>query len=142
MNETKMWRKLKPTFDGLGTATRIENTATSGMPDVLLVSGGVFVFLELKVLRSPNKIVCPPFQWSYAKRVSHHLRTHNHWYVVATTNNKPMMMFTFSQFKKIEPVYNMGKLEISLDGIQPPFLLHKPADLREWMKFVEDKEYG
>jgi len=142
MTESEMWQMLKPKFDGLGTVTRLENTATSGIPDVLLVSGGVFVFIELKVQRTSTKITCPPFQWAYAMRVSHHLRRHNHWYFVGNERHLPMRMYTFEQLKTSNPVYANGHLEISLEGITPEYVLEPPFDVMSWIKYVEDKEYG
>jgi len=141
VTEKELWKMLKPTFDGLGMATRLENTAGTSVPDVLFVGKGVFVFIELKIQHG-NKFYCPPFQWAYAIRASSHVRPHNHWYLVALDNRSPMRMFTVDRLKKqADFVYTSDKLEVNLSRVTPEFVLETPKDLRKWFKYVEEQEY-
>ena len=141
MTESELWKMLKPGFDGLGVAMRLENTAGASVPDVLLVSEGVFVFVELKISHG-NKIYCPPFQWALALKMRKHIREHNHWYCVAVDRRSPMRMFTLMTLLKCtDPVYTHGKLEINLNGVKPDYTLNRTNDLKHWFNHVENHEY-
>jgi len=141
MTEKELWKMLKPTFDGLGMAVRLENTAGTSVPDILLMAKGVFVFIELKIQHG-NRFYCPPFQWSLAVKASSHVRPHNHWYLVALDNRSPMRLFQFSTLKDhADLVYTNNKLEVSLKDVKPDFALDTPKDLRKWFKYVEEQEY-
>ena len=70
-NESKFWKKLKSRIEssqyGL-TATRIENSQTPGIPDLLLLAHKKNLHLiELKVTQTA-KVNISPFQVSFATR--------------------------------------------------------------------------
>ena len=70
-NESKFWKKLKSRIDSSKyelTATRIENSQTLGIPDLLLLDHKKNLHLiELKVTQNA-RVNISPFQVSFATR--------------------------------------------------------------------------
>lgn len=62
--EQKFWQKIKPYIPG--HVCRIENSAGSGMPDVMVCYRGVTVWIELKVAVN-EKVLLRRYQWGWTK---------------------------------------------------------------------------
>ena len=63
-NESQFWQYLKKNTPKIKW-TRIENTSSLGTPDLLGYANNYFFTLELKVVRSGNKIKFSPHQISF-----------------------------------------------------------------------------
>ena len=63
-NESQFWEYLKKNTPKIKW-TRIENTSSLGTPDLLGYANNYFFTLELKVVRSGNKIKFSPHQISF-----------------------------------------------------------------------------
>ena len=63
-NESQFWQYLKRNTPKIKW-TRIENTSSLGTPDLLGYANNYFFTLELKVVRSGNKIKFSPHQISF-----------------------------------------------------------------------------
>ena len=63
-NESQFWQYLKRNTPKIKW-TRIENTSSLGTPDLLGYANKYFFTLELKVVRSANKIKFSPHQISF-----------------------------------------------------------------------------
>lgn len=109
--EKNMWDKLRPWLNAYGIAIRIENGVGEGLPDVLFISGGRVIFIELKVLHG-NRIILRRFQYAMATRVRHHIENKN--YIFAVDTGEDISLFTFEQIRGLS-VNPLANESISID---------------------------
>lgn len=59
MTEKDLWKRLHHVSKGLAHATRIENSVTFGVPDVVVTVKGKVAWIELKILRGIHILFQP-----------------------------------------------------------------------------------
>ena len=94
-NESKFWKKLKSRIESSQyelTATRIENSQTPGIPDLLLLDHKKNLHLiELKVTQNA-RVNISPFQVSFATRH----KGSRVWLLVRTSNERRSVSLSLS----------------------------------------------
>lgn len=109
MNEHECWGLLGYKLNTFGVATRLENSAASSVPDVLFMTGGLMMFIEMKVDYA-GKIYVPPFQFSYGVRIANQIKDHMHWVAVWVDKYEGFAMFTFKRLRSMPCESKNGKL--------------------------------
>jgi hypothetical protein len=72
LNEHLLYQRLKPIFQNVGLCIRLENSAATSVPDMVLIRQGVTLWLELKIVKS-KKITMPKFQFAFGVKLEHEL---------------------------------------------------------------------
>lgn len=91
MTEADAWQEIKPRLGVMGMATRIENSAGASVPDVIFMSDGLFVWIELKINHG-GAFIMPRYQYAYMVAASKYIRNYQHWFAVRCDDGGFKMM--------------------------------------------------
>ena len=94
MNEQEAGVRWKGWGDSNGIMTKIENAASTSVPDYIYMSGGLIMWMELKIRYNDRYIYGPPYQMAYAIRISHHINPWQHHYIVYRESTNTFEVFT------------------------------------------------
>ena len=126
-----MYAKIKPWFDKHGVPARVENSAGSGMPDMIYCTKQVIMYIELKIIKS-GKIHLRPYQYAYATRVLPHIDTHLYWFMCYQDDH--IRMYTFDVLRDyVVKEQSKGKVTIDVSGIQPDAKIYSIRDFETWL---------
>ena len=130
-SESKFWKTLKWHIEKSGAnvvLTRIENSQTPGIPDLLLCDEKKRLHLiELKVLRG-NKVLLSPFQVSFATR---HMGS-KVWLLAQKWVKDTTELYLYRS-ERVLRVADKGVAEV-----KPDLLFTLPLDVDKFLKFLAD----
>jgi hypothetical protein len=142
MNEHEAWQTMSPYLNNFGIATRLENAAAASVPDVLYITGGLMIFIELKINHGGH-FYMNPFQWAYGNRIRHHLRPHFHWVAVWDDGFR---MFSFLRVRQMSNESRGHKLKFHWQPIwekmPTKFHLQRENDYKNWLDAILKLEFG
>lgn len=139
MNEHDAWQNLRPKLNTFGVATRLENAAAASVPDILYLTGGLMMFIELKVNYS-GRIYFNHFQLGYGVRISHHIKPHNHWVFIWDDAVEGFRAYTFKDIRSMpmETVNDRISIVWEFDRF---FALKQMDTYKEWLDHVNKLEF-
>jgi len=82
LNEHLFYKQLRPIFQSLGLPIRLENTAATSVPDLVFLSDGVTMWIELKILRGQH-VSMPKFQYAMGVQMSKQIEHDLFWILVS-----------------------------------------------------------
>lgn len=114
MTEKELYSKLKRAISGF--YTRIENTISSGIPDVLIVINGKTVLLELKVLRSGRiKFLSSQIVWA-----THFYNNYGiHYYCLVGSGEDIYRLYNMRDILTLKRIGFVNFFLITLDNCKP-----------------------
>lgn len=141
MNEQEAKARWCTWGNRTGIMTVVENAASTSLPDLCYMSGGLMMWMEAKYLYNHKYIYAPPYQSAYAKRISHHLNEWQHHYVVFDPAGNHFKVFTAVQISKapLEAVGN--KLRYDLSTVVPIFYVSNQAEFDAYRDYLEEKHF-
>lgn len=102
MLESEVWAKhLKPKLKIYGEGTRLENAASTSVPDVIFMADGFICFIEIKV-DSNFTFSMPKYQFAYGVQIAPHVRRQHHWVALWCDDLQGLRMFTFDRARSME----------------------------------------
>lgn len=129
-----------------GCMTVLENVGGASVPDLLFMSGGMIMFMEMKKLYGGKYIYCGQFQWGYANKIKNQIHPYQHHYVVADLENNHIMfnIYTVPQIKTISPVsISYGsKLKFSISSLVPIFVVRSESDFVNYLDYLQKMNFG
>ena len=143
MTEHDLWGKIREPLNRHGVATRLENAAAMSVPDILFVSGGAMVFIEMKIVYG-EKVYMPIFQHSYGKRISHYINDFMHWVAAWDDEAGSIRMYTFRQVSTCPISASGNKLTFNISQCKPKYILTRPESWSLWVDELMKKlfQYG
>lgn len=126
--EAKLWKRIKPWFNRHGVATRIENTATSGFPDVCFVAHQTTFFIELKIADG-YRIKLQPFQIAFHTRLWPYINRYGDWFFVEMSD-KSVRCYPWNYLQDFPR--NKGGV-VSLKGIPHEYTMKNQDGFELWL---------
>lgn len=122
-----------------GVMTRLENTAGASIPDIIFMSGGLMMWMEVKYQRG-DFIYSPAYQLAYMVRVSNQLNDWQHHYVVYSTDR--FKIYTGRQIKSAPSEVRGNKVRHDVSKLKPVFEVVNHADFEKYRDYLEKVHFG
>ena len=110
-----------------GDATRVENTATSGMPDISYAIAGIQGFVEMKVIRQ-GKLSFEKFQLPWLRKRLRHARG-NLW--LFATDGDALYVYSAEQLLAAKRYPHGDMVQLFIEELAPP-LFFSPTQPWQW----------
>ena len=134
MKESDFYTRIRPWLFNVGTPLRIENTVTTGTPDVILLYRATVFMLELKIMRR-DKIIVRPFQLSTAEVYTKVDIPHDQYlFVCHSDEHIGVLAYTYQTIKRAPYVSDSkDKVVFNLSKIIPTHVWKSSADFTSWI---------
>jgi hypothetical protein len=126
---------MKAWFLSHGYPVRIENSISSGIPDIIYGQDGVLMFIELKILHG-GKISMPKYQYAFGNVISKHIVPHAHWVAVGVSDQ--IHMYMFNQVINQPNLVVGDKVVVPLLSITPAFVIRNSKGFADWIEYLHD----
>jgi hypothetical protein len=143
MNEIEAGHKWMSWGNEHGVMTRLENTTAASVPDIIFMSGGLMMWMELKVLYNGRYIYSPIFQLAYATKISHHIHDWQHHYIVYDPESSVYRQYLPKQIKEApgEPS-GTKQWRTDLQTVAPKFAITNKEEFKQYLDELEKQAFG